>query len=162
MSELTQGILIALVPALVVSIVAAYVTVRLSMRQFYSQRWWEKKAEAYSTIIEHLSYLHYYLGEWERELMGLKTLSEGTKKELSESYRKSRESLIKAAATGSYIISDNAAKSLAELLHVLDIQDPDWYAEIRRHYNAVEKCIAVIREEAKASLLLGKSRVKIL
>ena len=55
MSEITQGILIALIPALVVSIITAYVTVRLSIRQFYSQRWWDKKAEAYSQILEHLS-----------------------------------------------------------------------------------------------------------
>jgi hypothetical protein len=155
MSGILQGILIALVPALVVSIITAYVTVRLSLRQFYSQRWWERKAETYSSIIEHLSYLYYYLAEWEAENLNERKLGPGTKRELSEGYRKSRESLTKAAAIGSYIVSDNAANSLKELLRELNKYDPEGNlgADIERHYTAVEKCIAKIREEAKFSLL---------
>jgi len=57
MSEFIQDISKYLIPALFVSIITAVVTVKLSIKQFYSQRWWEKKAEAYSHIIENLSYL---------------------------------------------------------------------------------------------------------
>ena len=154
MSELTQGILIALVPALLVSIITAYITVRLSMRQFYSQRWWEKKAEVYSHIMEHLSYLQYHLGEWEAEFIGEKTLSKEAKERLAEGYRQSKESITKAAAIGAYIVSDNVATALAELLRELNKSDPmgDIMADIEMHSSAIEKCIAKIREDAKVAL----------
>ena len=59
MTELIlQGILVV-----IASVITTYVTVKLSIKQFYSTRWWEKQAEAYSHIIEHLSYLQYYFGE---------------------------------------------------------------------------------------------------
>jgi len=43
MSEFIQDISKYLIPALFVSIITAVVTVKLSIKQFYSQRWWEKK-----------------------------------------------------------------------------------------------------------------------
>ena len=84
MSEFTQGILVALVPSMIVSIFTAYVTVRLSMRQFYSQRWWEKRAEAYSQIIEHLTFLQFYYGEWISEEMDGKVVSDADKERFLE------------------------------------------------------------------------------
>lgn len=67
MTEFTQGIFIALIPSIIIAIIAIiapFVTVKLSLKLFYSEKWWEKKAEAYSHIVEHLSYLQYYFGEW--------------------------------------------------------------------------------------------------
>ena len=43
LSQITVGAIIA--------IVASYITVQLSLRPFYSEKWWEKKAEAYAAIL---------------------------------------------------------------------------------------------------------------
>ena len=155
MSEFTQGIFTALIPALIVSIITAYVTVKLSIKQFYSQRWWEKKAEAYSHIIEHLSYLQYYFGEWFNEGVGIKKLGEKDTERLSEGYRKARESITKAAAIGAYIISDDTATALVKLLRELEKEDPrgNWVGDIDRCYGSVKECITKIREYAKVDLL---------
>ena len=40
---------------ILVAIITSVVTVRLSVRAFSSQRWWERKADAYSSIINALS-----------------------------------------------------------------------------------------------------------
>lgn len=75
-------------PAIIISVVTAitaYITIRCSLKQFFSQRWWEKKVEAYSNIIEHLSYLQYYFGEWFDE----------DEERLSKGYRHARESVKK-------------------------------------------------------------------
>ncbi|OGP55150.1 MAG: hypothetical protein A2Y65_11140 [Deltaproteobacteria bacterium RBG_13_52_11] len=155
MSEFTQGIFTAFIPALIVSIITAYVTVKLSMKQFYSERWWEKKAEAYSHIIEHLSYLQYYFGEWFSEGLHEKELTEKHKEKLSEGYRQARESIIKAAAIGAYIVSDDTATVLAKLLRELEKEDPrgDWVGDIDGCYGSVKECITKIREYAKVDLL---------
>lgn len=75
MVNLTQ-ILIGFVLSVVASIISAFVTVRLSLNQFRSQRWWEKKAERYSQIIEHLSHLEFSLGEWLEEYEGVSRLGD--------------------------------------------------------------------------------------
>ncbi len=156
MSEFVQGILTALIPAIIVTIITALLTVKLSIRQFYSQRWWEKKAEAYSHIIEHLSYLQYYFGEWFSEGIGEKNLSNKDKEKLLEDYRRARESITKAAAIGAYIVSDDTATALANLLHELEKkEDPtgNWIKDVDRCYGSVKECIAKIREYAKTDLL---------
>ena len=155
MSEFIQGIFVILVPALIVSIVTAHVTVKLAMKQFYSQRWWEQKAAVYSHIIEHLSYLQYYFGEWSDEGVGTKKLGDKDKERLLEGYRRAKESITKAAAIGAYIVSDDTATAIAKLLSELEREEKpegNWYADIDRWYGSVKECITKIREYAKADL----------
>lgn len=154
MSEFTQGILTALIPALIVSIIAPYITVKLSIKQFYSQKWWEKKAEVYSHIIEQLSYLQYYFGEWYDIYLYQKELNNEEREKLSEGYRKAKESITKAAASGAYIVSDDTGTALEKLVSELDQEDPRAHPleNVEREYNLIKKCIATIRKCAKADL----------
>jgi hypothetical protein len=154
MSELLQGILIALLPALAVSIITAYIAVRLSLKQFYSQRWWDKKAEAYSLILEHLSYLKYYYGEWIDELQLDITMSEDHQKRLNDGYQQSKESIIKAAAIGEFIISETAGQAVAKLLSELTNLhfEADLNTIVERSYAAAGECIKTVKEEAKEAL----------
>ena len=145
----------ALIPALIVSVITAYVTVKLSTKQFCSEKWWEKKAEAYSHVIEHLSYLQYYFGEWFSEGLHEKELTGKHKERLSEGHRQSMESITKAAAVGAYIVSDDTVTVIAKLLCELEKKDPEgnWVGDIDRCYGSVKECIAKIREYAKKDLL---------
>lgn len=47
-------LLLTLIPALIVGVATALVTVKLSIRKFYTERWWERRADAYSRIVEAL------------------------------------------------------------------------------------------------------------
>ena len=154
MSELTQGILIGLVPAILVSFFTAWITVKFSMRQFYSQRWWEKKAEAYSRIIEELSCLQYCLGEWFDSSVEHKKFSDEKKEELSRGYRKAEEAIRRSVAMGSYIISESSIKALENLIRELETTNNqgDWVGDMDAHFGAVKKCIERIREYAKKDL----------
>jgi|SRR5882672_6192399 len=40
------------VPGIVVAVVTSIVTVRLSIRRFHAEKWWEKKHDAYSDLID--------------------------------------------------------------------------------------------------------------
>ena len=155
MSEFLQGIFIALIPGVIVSIITAYVTVQLSMKQFYSQRWWEKKAEAYSHIIEHLSYLQFYFGEWFNEGANIRELGDRDKERLLEGYRQARESIAKAAAIGAYIVSEDTVSALAKLLGEIEEEDPkgNWVGDMDRCYGLVKECIAKVKEYARVDLL---------
>lgn len=153
MSEFLQGLLVAFIPSFIVSIATALVTVRLSIRQFYSQRWWEKKAEAYSSVIEQLSYLHLYYGRWFDHLVGNRQLDDEDKAQLEARYRQATESVEKATAAGAYILSDQAATALREMTDRLNQIDPfDPFEDVNKHYTAVKECIARMREYARADL----------
>jgi hypothetical protein len=51
---LAVPIVVALVPAALVAILTAVVTVRLSIRQFRSQAWWERKLVAYTDALDQM------------------------------------------------------------------------------------------------------------
>ena len=152
MSEIFQSVLIVLVPALMVAVITAYVTVKLATRQFYSQRWWEKKAEAYSHIIEHLANMQYYFEEMFDEGIGDKTLSEEEKDRLLKAYRQAKESITRAVAIGAYIVSDGAVSTLEEFLRQLGRRTDDWIGDLDTKYALVKECIASVREYAEADL----------
>lgn len=128
LSELMRQILVVLIPSVIVAIVTALLTVRLSIRQFHSQRWWEKKAETYSAIPEHLSELQFIIAEdldyWE----GTGNIdSEERSKRLQAMSHEAQIAIAKAAGIGSFIISDEAAAVVEKLhkeLHGGDGSDP--------------------------------------
>ena len=154
MSEFIKGLLTALIPALLVSIITALVTVRLSLKQFHSKRLWDKKAEAYYQILEHLSYLKYYYGEWLNDLQFDLNIGEDRKKKLSEGYHQAKESITKASAIGELIVSESATKSMSELLSEIFKQhlNEDPNEAFEKSYDAVVECIKMVREEAKKTL----------
>jgi translation initiation factor 2 alpha subunit (eIF-2alpha) len=155
MTEFTKGILVALIPALIVSVVSAYITTRLSIRNFYSQKWWEKKAEAYSRIMQSLVHLKYCYENWMADLVSEKQLSDNFKKELSKQYGEAKRSLEEATSSGAFIISDKAASYLEGLKDKWE-KVPLWQTDEYDHYAesliAVGDCISKIRSCAKADL----------
>jgi len=43
-----------ILPGLIIAVATSWVTVRLSLRRFRTERWWERKADAYSDLLEKL------------------------------------------------------------------------------------------------------------
>ena len=152
MNEFTRGLLTALIPGLFISVVAAYCTSIWAIRQFRSQKWWELKAEAYSQIIARLVGLQYCLGQSYDLFVLHKELDARSRQELDEESLQAHKYLTKAAAAGAYIVSDDTAAALEELLRKLDKTHPDVVQQIDMHYGAVKQCVARIREYAKEDL----------
>lgn len=150
MSEFSQDLILALI----VSIITAILTVKLSMRQFYSKRWWEKKSEEYSNIIETLYNLEHCYREEFHELIYEENVTDKDKERITTDFRKAIESITKATSIGSFIISDDAAKALSRLLSGLKEEDPkgDWFGDMNRHAKLVIKSIEEIRRLAKKDL----------
>jgi sensor c-di-GMP phosphodiesterase-like protein len=155
MGEFTKVVLIALIPGLVLSIVTAFLTVRLSLKQFRSQRWWEKRAEAYSRIMEQLSSLLYYYEEWESEEVSQREWDEEKKKRVSDGHTEANRYIRKASAIGAFMISDVAAAAIETLLRDLrkNTKEPDYYSYLDACQGSIEKCIIAVRGFAKADLL---------
>jgi len=156
-SEFVKGMLVALIPSLVVSVATAFLTVRLSLRQFHSQRWWELKVEAYSGIMEQLSHVDYCLNDWLAQEYGGFTFTAEKKNQLSERYAKAEADILTASTRGSYIISEDSAKILAEVSRALKEdwphpQESPLFDHLEGEQIAVRKAIERLRAEAKRDL----------
>jgi hypothetical protein len=118
-----NDLLVKLVPSLVVAVVTAWATVRLSLRRFRTERWWERKADAYSRIVESLYHAKQYYDHESRKWWNEQESPsrDPSKVESDEDRRRRAEfseafhELAKATHIGAYIICDEAAKVLDDL-----------------------------------------------
>ena len=104
-----------LVPILQItaSIVSPFVAVWLARRQFVSQRWWERKEDAYRKLLENLSVISYHLGIcWELEV-GTRYLKQ--RDDEIRRYDLAKTEVETTAATGAYLVSEPSLESCQEL-----------------------------------------------
>lgn len=136
-----------------VSIITSVVTVRLSLRQFRSERWWEQKAEAYSRILEHLANVDLYVTRWLRNEYTGRGMSDPIREELADTRVEASKELDKAVSIGPYIISDAAAKALRSMKREMQSADMESLPEaVEAERSAVRECIKKVRNEARNDL----------
>ncbi len=148
--------LISLVPSMVIAIITAYVTVRLSLKQFYSQKWWEKKAEAYTNVIESLAIMQHYMGLWFDELITYKRSDEEVNRRFAADYQKHCDYIIKISTQGAFIISNEVANELEMLIKELNKDEQDLIADYDNTFSAIKKSIEKIRSLAKKDLKVSQ------
>ena len=154
MPQWLSTILSTVLPSLVVGVCTAIITVRLSLRRFHAERWWERKAEAYSRIVEALhSVMVYWSARLREEQTGQK-LDKERGKRLFEDYNRAARELNKAAGVGAYIISEDVATSLRRLQERprMDPGDCAWLEIYEEEYDAHSKALTEIRQLAKKDL----------
>ncbi|MGV2964870.1 hypothetical protein [Paenibacillus sp. AGC30] len=146
MTVIFDVIIPKILPGIIISIVTSFITVRLSMKQFYTQKWWERKADTYSKIIEELSYLQYYFSELFDEGIQIKKINSDVHDELRKNFSNSKQQIFKTYASGAFIISDRSTKALEELVRNIEQESSngDYVGDIDRWYGAVKKCIQIL------------------
>ena len=112
-----------LTPSLIVAVVTAIITVKLSIKRFRTERWWERKADVYSRIVESLYHVKVYCDVMISKSLETVHYSPDHLENLSNNYTTAYRDLQKASHIGAYIICDEAAKVLDELQKR---QQPEW------------------------------------
>ena len=149
-----RDLLQSLVPGIVIAVVTATVTVKLSIRQFRSERWWERKVEVYSRVLDALYHLERYSEAILRETEGAARYSDARRERMEEAYDNAIDELHKATNLGAYVISNDVAKALYDLRKR---KRPDWNADptedvLGEATVAYSQALAKIRELAKKDL----------
>ena len=146
---------------ILIAVITSFVTVRLSVRAFSSQRWWERKADAYSSVINALSQ---ELAEAWRILDAEERRQTGAPDGLpallgeAEARTRRREAQLRlheAASEGAFFISESAAKHLEKLrvaLAGIDIPGGGLYEHVDAEYTVLNTCLTAIRECARRDL----------
>jgi len=152
--DIIKVLSIGVVVSVVTAVVTAVVTVKLALRRFYTEKWWERKTQAYSEIIGSLVKMQICYARWEAKELEQRNLSEKAQKRINREYATAKEVLESAVAAGSFLISEKAADVLGSFLKELEkVGSPQyWFEDLERHYGEVIKCIAGMREIAKREL----------
>ena len=127
--------------------------------QEISSRWWERKATAYGNIINSLVDMTDSLGIWFESELPLDP-DGGQDEDVTpyiKIYRESRSRIEKAEIEGAYIISENAALALKELLRELNIEyeNLQFWETLNNRYAASRNCLQTIRDEAHEDLKIS-------
>ena len=134
--------------------ITAWITVKLALRRFYTEKWWERKAQAYSEIIGSLAKMRVCFDKWKERFFEHKDMSPETIKKVNEEYASAKRVIESAVAAGSFIVSEETAQVLGSFLKELQKEDirGNWPNDLDRHHGEVIECIARLREIAKREL----------
>jgi hypothetical protein len=153
-----------LIIGIIIAIITAWITVRSSLKRFYSEKWWEQKYEAYAAIFEALHHIRNDAAH------NLKSLQVAFLKEMEDKLEELKQKMIAGLAElrkhvdiGSFIISNKAEDSLRSFMNELDESIKSNNPNVVEHYElkikAVDKCLEAIRGIAKDDLRLPKGLV---
>lgn len=138
--------------ALIVSIITAWATVRLSFRQFRSERLWERKESLYSTLIEHLATMRFVLSERYADQLSEKKITDERWYELNGQFLDAREAVSRAAATGSFILSPEAVSELEGMITSLDSWRSNPIEDTEAGMMAISEALTKLRDVARKEM----------
>lgn len=143
-----------LLTGVVVAVISARLTVRYALKRFYSEKWWERKVAAYSSIIEALHHVRNHADTNLEFSQRGRDIPEQGDNELTEKLQDAMAELRKQWDIGNFIISDEAVEALNTLMQELDssTRDVSWDTHLILKLEAVEKCLSSMRKIARTDL----------
>lgn len=150
-----EGLLSA-VGAVAVVVASAFLGARLALQRFYRERWWERKVEAYTRLIEAVWVLHAeadgHVRRYVMEQEGAEPFHSGDRRVL----REARAEVEKAAAVGAFFISDEAASIVVDLSRAFAEATPDSsFDALHAEVSATREALSMLREAARRDLAPG-------
>ena len=151
-----KEILIKFLPGILTAIIASYFAARWSLRKLYSEKWWERKEQAYSDIIASLYDIIQYC-EFKRDQHEYgRKIHEEREKEIESRYSEAYWKLKKVTDIGGFVISKDAVDVLKDLrgrpkLNWNENPPDEIYGEdFKYHKDALEKIITIANKDLKA------------
>lgn len=141
----------------IVAIVTAYATVRLSIRQFRVEQWWSRKADAYTSIIEGMHDMkrldEAYLQEYRRG----SPMPKERQDELANKAQQGYQIMRRAIDARGFLLCHEAITVLEALDADLDRAHGAvaYYEGWEMGEHAIGKCLAVLPGIAKKDLGVG-------
>jgi hypothetical protein len=136
------------------SVIAAGVSAyNAGLNKFARLRWWDRKADAYTRVVEALAEMVYYHEEHIAASDEGRTIPAKVKEEIDQHWRHSHAELKKASAVGAFLISPKAETALRRMWQETgQVVSYDWYREAESHYVAAQDCLKSVVSCAKNEL----------
>lgn len=160
-----SAFLSSLVLSLIAAFGAAQFTAWFSLGRFYRERWWEKKFEAYTSIINALhdmaQSITHEIEEYVEPVLPDDELfnrtpsqerAEQIRKQYNEKHKIARDELRRRTDIGEFIISPQAVILLRALWKDLAERGEDYISDLEGGVKAVNDCLEQMRQLANDDL----------
>jgi hypothetical protein len=145
---------LAILTGIVIAAVSSWITVQLSLRRFRSERWWERKVQAYEKIIGALHDSKAFSDKHlEAEYSG-REIGEEKDKELRARSKVAHEEIEKAIDIGSFLLSDEALSRLKQYQKDMEKASDTqmWLEYLEGDLAATSNCLKDLIQIAKKDL----------
>ncbi len=137
----------------VVGVVSSLFTTFLARRSFISERWWDRKADAYARILQALVEIERYHEAYWNDLAHQAELSDERKAELTKIWKTAWREVDNAIRLGAFVISEEAHTALAQLQTAARGVDPqNFFGIVDAEFAATSQCIKQMREIGRTDL----------
>lgn len=157
--------LTTILSGLLIAVATSVLTVWLALWRFHSEKWWERKAELYSKLIEALYDMYCYDRDWlddyeadhEYESPEQEQQRKARLAERLARHAKGEEEVQKIAIIGSFIVSDAVAADIMQMRKRYNaamgsFREDGIYDIVGECMEAVKECLGHVREHAKEDL----------
>ena len=137
-----------------IALITAWVTVRLALRRFQSETWFERRIEAYTRVIESLHCMKQITERQVRaERRGIEIPTDA-ESELVEAYCHALADLRRVTDLGALVFSADAIHLLEQLDKALNeaSDEQSWWEHLDADAAAIKMCLISIRNVAKREL----------
>ena len=140
--------------SLVVAIISAYLTARFALRRFYSEKWWERRAAAYTSIIESTHHVREHADTNLTFLRLCKDLPTDGEKRLEEAMKNAMAELRKQRDIGQLLLSDRAIELVNRFFDGLDhsTKVETWLEHLERKMTAIDTFLPAFCQIARKDL----------
>jgi hypothetical protein len=145
---------LALLTGIVIAAVSSWITVQLSLRRFRTERWWERKVEAYERIISALHDAKAFAETHLHADMQQRDVPDDVAKDLRDRSKLAQDEIAKAIDIGAFLLSKEALSRLKQ--HKKDeakaSEQRMWFEYLDADWAATDECLKDLIEIAKRDL----------
>lgn len=136
-----------------VGVASALFTTFVARKRFISERWWDRKADAYTRILEALVEMHRYQEAYYKDLTHEAELSKEREAELTTTLKTAWREVDNAIRLGAFVMSQEAHTVLTKWRTAGHGVDPqDFFGLVEADYAATSECIKQMREIGRTDL----------
>lgn len=147
----------AIIVAPIATLLAVWLTSRFAWRRTHSEKIWDRKAEAYSAILQALHEMDSSLDSWMSDEMLRREASEEVSQERRERYRLARSKLQSVTGREVWLLNPAVKLDVVELNNVFEAHYDSWFESLDASQSAVGNAIKSIANLAKEELQTGET-----
>ena len=136
-----------------IAFLSSWITVQLSLRRFRTEKWWERKADTYTRLIEALHNSKALLETYLAEVEEYANVSKERKTELEKRAHAAYDEIIKIRDVGEFMLSRKALECLKRYKE-RNTDDPNntWDEHLNQEFTATKECLEALIVIAKQDL----------
>lgn len=139
---------------IIIAATSAWVTVRLSLARFRTEKWWEKKVASYEKVIEAFYNSKQFSSEHLNAIYKSRDLSDSRDEELRKIAKEARSEILRSSDIGAFVLSTTALNILSSYeKETKSLSNSEsWFEYIEKDWLITDKYLKLFIVEAKRDI----------